>query len=330
MDIFDYFRNILFSNINDIYQNTLVKNDVKIEFPKNIKYGDLSSNVAIIIAKKLKVNPKNIAKRLLSVLIGNQYVSEVLIEGVGFLNFKVKKEFWVMFLKKMLREGSEYPEINIGNGDKINIEFVSANPTGPLHLGHVKGAVFGDVIANLFLKCGFKVTREFYINDAGNQINDLANSLDIRLKQLYGEKKELDNNCYPGVYLVALAKVLKNQYGDVIRNLHSSERKEFLKSFAVKEILKNIKKDLNNLKVNHDHFVSEKSFIEQNKIDYCINFLKKKNLLYKGVLEKPKGNNKYCWKLNKHTLFKSTNFGDDIDRVITKYNGEYTYFALEN
>ena len=329
MNIFIYFRDILFKDIENIYSKVLVSDDIKIEFPKNSEYGDISSNVAIIIAKKLKINPKNVAEKLLPQICQNQYILEGSIAKVGLLNFRLKKEFWHLFLKKLINNNGDYPKINIGNNEAVNIEFVSANPTGPLHLGHAKGAIFGDVIANILSKCGFKVTKEFYINDAGNQINNLANSLETRFRQLSEEKKELDKNCYPGEYIIELAKILETQHNDTVNKLSDQEKKVFFKNFATKEILKIIKKDLKQLKVHHDKSVSEKSLIEQNKVKYCINFLKNKNLLYKGVLDKPKGEKNNEWKLEQQTLFKSTNFGDDIDRAIIKSNGEYTYFASD-
>ncbi|MBY0581093.1 MAG: arginine--tRNA ligase, partial [Rickettsiales bacterium] len=218
------------------------------------------------------------------------------------------------------------PKINIGKGEKVNIEFVSSNPTGPLHLGHAKGAVFGDAIANLLLKCGYDITKEFYINDAGNQINNLTKSLKIRYKQLLGEKIELEENCYPGEYLIELAKNLHEEIKDDANKLNDEN---FLNNFAVEKILEIIKNELHHLGVYHDNFVSEKQLILQNKVKHCIDFLKEKNLLYQGILEKPKGESSDDWEPKEQTLFRSTNYGDDIDRAVVKSNGEYTYFASD-
>lgn len=326
MNIFTHFRNIIFNDIESIYPNIIMSNDVKIEFPNNQEHGDLSSNISMVIAKKIKANPKEIAEKLLDIISKNEYVDEVTTGGIGFLNIKIKKSFWYLFLKKLIHSGDDYPKINIGNNEKVNVEFVSANPTGPLHLGHAKGAVFGDVIANLLLKCGYDVTKEFYINDAGNQINNLTKSLKIRYKQLLGEKIELEENYYPGQYLIELAKNLREELSD---NLDKVNDENFLNDFAVKKILEIIKNELNCLGVFHDNFVSEKQLILQNKVNCCISFLKDKNLLYQGTLEKPKGESIQDWEPQEQTLFRSTSYGDDIDRAVVKSNGEYTYFASD-
>ena len=329
MNIFLYFKNLIHNAVEASYPEVLSSDEIKVEYPKNQEYGDLSSNVSIIIAKKKKLNPKNIAQELLNILLKNEEISQISIEGVGFLNFRLKAKFWHQFLKKLVNLGRDYPKMDIGGGEKVNIEFVSANPTGPLHLGHAKGAIFGDTIANLLTKCGYQITKEFYINDAGSQIKNLAKSLDTRYKQLLGEKIELDKDCYPGEYLIDLAKILKQEFENKLNNLKHDDKQEFLKNFAVEKILKIIKNDLSKLKVIHDCFISERELIERNKVKHCIDFLKEKNLLYKGTLDKPKGEASEDWESKEQTLFRSTNFGDDIDRAVVKSNGEYTYFASD-
>ncbi len=329
MNIFLYFKSLIHNAVENTYPKILSDNEIKVEYPKNEDHGDLSSNVSIITAKKKKLNPRDIAKELSSILLANEYISEISIEGAGFLNFKIKPYFWHKFLKKLVNLGHNYPKIDIGNGEKINVEFVSANPTGPLHLGHAKGAIFGDVISNLLSKCGYNVIREFYINDAGNQIKTLTKSLEIRYKQLLGEKIELDKDCYPGEYLIDMAAILKDEFKNKLNTLTNNDREEFFKNFAVERILKIIKDDLSKLGVIHDYFISEKKLIEQNKVESCIYFLKEKNLLYKGILDKPKGEENNDWESKEQILFKSTKFGDDIDRAVIKSNGEYTYFVSD-
>lgn len=329
MNIFLYFKNLIHSAVESTYPKILNDHEIKVEYPKNEGHGDLSSNVSIIIAKKKKLNPRNIAKELSSILLANECISEISIEGAGFLNFRIKQNFWHQFLKKLVYLGHNYPKIDIGDGEKVNIEFVSANPTGPLHLGHAKGAIFGDVISNLLSKCGYNVTREFYINDAGNQVKTLTRSLEIRYKQLLGETIELDKDCYPGEYLIDMAAILKNEFKNKLDNLKNNDREEFLKNFAVERILKIIKNDLSKLGVIHNCFVSEKKLIEQNKVESCIDFLKEKKLLYKGVLDKPKSEESNDWEAKEQILFQSTKFGDDMDRAVIKSNGEYTYFASD-
>ena len=327
MNIFTYFRNSIFSSLEHEYHGVLAYEDVKVEYPKNQEHGDLSTNIAMIIGKKLNISPKEVANRILSIIQKDKFIEEVLVAGAGFLNIRLKKDFWSFFLMELLKLGNKYPEIKIGNGEKVNVEFVSANPTGPLHIGHAKGAVFGDAIANLLTKCGYNVTREFYVNDAGNQINILAKSLDIRYKQLLGDDVELEEGCYPGEYLIELAKELNAKFGAELNQLELSEKEKILKNFATDEMLKIIKQDLEKLGVHHDVFTSEKELIQNNKVADAIDFLQSKNLLYTGILEKPKGESADDWEAKEQLLFKSSAFGDDSDRAVMKSDGTYTYFA---
>jgi arginyl-tRNA synthetase len=327
MNIFTYFRSSIFSSLEHEYRGVLVCEDVKVEYPKNQEHGDLSTNVAMIIGKKLNISPKEVANKILSMIQKDKFIEEVSVAGAGFLNIRLKKDFWSFFLMELLKLGHHYPEIKIGNGEKVNVEFVSANPTGPLHIGHAKGAVFGDAIANLLTKCGYNVAREFYVNDAGNQISILAKSLDIRYKQLLGEDVELEEGCYPGEYLIELAKELNTKFGAKLNQLEANEKEDILKSFATDEMLKIIKQDLEELGVHHDVFTSEKELIQNNKVANAIDFLQSKNLLYKGTLEKPKGESADDWEAREQLLFKSSAFGDDGDRAVMKSDGTYTYFA---
>ena len=329
MNIFSHFSNLLFKYINNIYPKVLIVSDVKVEFPKNRIYGDLSSNVAMVVAKKLKIAPIVVAKNLLTQIRNNDYIAEVSLAGAGFINLKVKNKFWHLFLKNLIIEGYNYPKMNIGNNKKISIEFVSPNPTGPLHLGHARGAILGDVISNLLTKLGFQVTKECYINDAGKQISNLVDSLLARLNQLSGKKSQLNEKSYLGKYVIDLAKSLKEQYDTRDYDSNDIRGKKILENLAIAEIMKVIKRDLRRLKVFHDKFVSEKSLIKNNKITKCINLLKTKGLLYKGKLDKPKGIADDYWESQTNILFKSSKFGDDIDRTIIKSDGTYTYFATD-
>ena len=327
MNIFTHFKNSIFSNLEKEYLGVLHHEDVKVEYPKNQEHGDLSTNIAMIIGKKLNVSPNDVAKAMMSLIKNDPFIDEISVAGVGFLNIRLKKSFWSFFLKELLHLDSEYPAINIGQGEKVNVEFVSANPTGPLHIGHAKGAVFGDAISNLLIRCGYDVTREFYVNDAGNQINTLVKSLSIRHRQLLGEEIELEDGCYPGEYLMDIAKQLDEKFGSKLSQLKPVEKDELLKDFATNEMLSMIKQDLEALGVHHDVFTSEKRLIEDDKVDHAIDFLQSKNLLYKGVLEKPKGESADDWEAKEQLLFKSSDFGDDCDRAVVKSDGTYTYFA---
>jgi len=329
MNIFLHFRDLIYQQVQNKYRGMFALEDIKVEYPRNSQYGDICSNVALIISEKTQKNPKMIANTLQRDLQYHDDIEEVSVEGVGFLNIKVRLKFWHNFLREVLILGDTYPEINIGNGEKVNIEFVSANPTGPLHLGHAKGAIFGDSISNLLFKCGYNVTKEFYINDGGNQIENLTRSLEIHYQRLFNKDVELDQDCYQGQYIIDLAKELKNKHEDQIKSFRDNEAKAFLEEFAVSNIIQTIKNNLVKLGVFHDFFTSEKRIMEQGKIEECLKLLKEKGLLYSGLIKKPKG--QYCNKLHQkeQVIFKSTLFGDDIDRVLIKPNGAYTYFASD-
>jgi arginyl-tRNA synthetase len=329
MNIFTYFKKFIFSTLEEKYPDVLQMDHINFEYPKNHEYGDLSTNVAMVVGKKLNTSPVGVAKELIPYLDKHKFVEKVSIAEPGFINIKLQKSFWSFFLSEVLKLGKKYTELKIGNGEKVNIEFVSANPTGPLHIGHAKGAVFGDVIANLLSKCGYDVTKEFYINDAGNQIAKLAESLNIRYMQQLGEKVKLTEGCYRGKYLVDVAKKLYEKFGDHLNRFDPDEKEELLKNFAIDEMLNLIKADLKELGVHHDVFISEKELIKDYKVESVIDFLQSKDLLYKGVLEKPKGESTENWDPKEQLLFKSKSFGDDSDRAIVKSDGTYTYFASD-
>ena len=329
MNIFTYFKEIIFSGLEKKYLDVLRYEDIKIEYPKNQAHGDISTNVAMVISKKVATSPIEVTKKLMPSIQHNEFVEKTSIAGAGFINVRLKKSFWHFFLKDLLELGINYPEMNIGKGEKVNVEFVSANPTGPLHIGHAKGAVFGDTIANLLSKCGYDVTREFYINDAGSQIVNLAESLEIRYRQKLGENVELSDDCYPGEYLIDIAEKLYAKFGNNLIRFEESEKEEILKNFAVEEILEIIKRDLQELGVYYDVFTSEKKLINEHKVEQAIDSLKSKNLLYKGILEKPKGKADEDWKAKEQVLFKSTAYSDDVDRAVVKSDGGYTYFASD-
>ena len=329
MNVFTYFKKIIFSNLEEKYLGILRDEDIKVEYPKNREYGDISTNIAMVIGKKINTSPIEAAEGLMTNMQNNEFIDKVSVAGAGFLNIQLKKSFWHSFLKKLIKLQSNCPKLDIGQGEKVNVEFVSANPTGPLHIGHAKGAIFGDTIARLLSECGYDITKEFYINDAGNQIANLAKSLDIRYRQRLGEDIELTDDCYPGEYLIDIAEKLYAKFGDNLMRFEESEKEEILKNFAVDEILDNMKQDLQELGVHYDVFISEKELIKEGEVEKAIDFLKSKNLLYKGTLEKPKGETTEDWNPEEHLLFKSTLYGDDVDRVVIKSDGDYTYFSSD-
>ena len=333
------FYNILKEDINKILKENILKKNYKKEIynmfqvnePPKDKFGDVSTNAAFSLSKFLKTDPKNFADILIKELKKLSYIEDAKVEGPGFVNLSLKKNFWLNELKKVLLKNDKYGESNIGKSKKVIIEFVSANPTGPLHIGHCRGAVYGDVLSNIMRKLGYKVYKEYYINDTGSQIDKLINSVIYRYEELFNEnknKKKIDDNLYPGEYLIDLAKDIKKKYGS---NLLESNKKNniSIKNFSLKWIIDFIKEDLNLLGVKFDLFYSENDLVKKNKISICINTLKKNKLIYQGIPEKPKGRDLDEWEPREQFLFKSTKFGDDVDRALQKSNGDYTYFAKD-
>ncbi len=297
-----------------------------VEKPKDDSNGDLSTNICLLLSKVLNENPFSIGEKLSQKLSTNKEFTKVTVAKPGFINFLIDKSLLYDFLKETLFNKEIIPILS--KNETINVEYVSANPTGPLHVGHCRGAVFGDVLANLLEKTGHKVTREYYVNDAGVQINHLANSVLIRLKELCGEKiDKYPEEFYPGDYLIEIAQSFKDKYGADYLEKNNDSNLEQVKSFSVESLLSIIKNDLSKLDINQDLFVSEKNIVEQGKISAAIEILKQQGLIYNGVLEAPKGKKIDDWEPREQMLFKSSQFGDEVDRPLQKSNGEWTYFA---
>ncbi len=331
MNLFEIYRKKI---INKILKNKKIfniKNKYDIESiivenpPEHFDY-DLSSNAALVLAKKNNENPRNTAEKLKKILVKElKDFSVIDIAGPGFLNFKFSLNIWNKFIKSVLKNKKNFGSKK--QNKKYNIEFVSANPTGPMHVGHCRGAVFGDVLSNLLQFNGNKVTKEFYINDYGNQIKNFVRSVFLRMRELkYNEKFPSDDELYNGDYILDIAKniskKIKNIDLDNFESSFSSLKKESL-SFS----LNSIKSDLNLLGIKHDHFFSETKMINNDSVSKIINKLKKNNFVVDGYLDPPKGEDTSKWKKNKRLIFKSSNFGDDTDRALQKNDGSWTYFA---
>lgn len=331
MNIFQIYK----QKIKDIFIENNIYNDnlldkIKVEFPRDLSHGDLSTNAAMILASQLKMAPRDLAKIIIKHLKNLKDVSELSIAGPGFINIKLAPNFWHNQLSYMLESGANYGKSNIGKNLAINVEYVSANPTGPMHVGHCRGAVVGDVIANLLEFVGYKVTKEYYVNDAGGQIDILAQSVLLRYREALGEKiKEIPAGLYPGEYLIDLGKKLAIKYGDTL--LHNPCKLDIAKIFAVEEMLMLIKQDLLALNIKHDIFFSEKELHKNDgkEINDTICDLTLKGYIYKGVLEAPKSHQNEAWEPREQILFKSTSVGDDQDRALIKSDGSYTYFAAD-
>lgn len=302
---------------------------VTAEPPRDASHGDVSTNAAMVIAKKAGKNPRELAAIIADEIRKLDNVEKVDIAGPGFINLTLKNEIWHDIIKQILEEGRGFGNSDMGKGQKVNIEYVSANPTGPMHIGHSRGAVYGDALALLLLKAGYDVTKEYYINDAGNQIDVLAKSAYLRYKEALGETIKIPSGLYPGEYLKGVGQSLAGEYGRDLLDKNEDEWLPIVKQFAVDAMLVLIKNDLAGLGVTHDIFTSEKAIQESGKIDEAFNTLNDKGLLYRGILEPPKGTIPDDWEEREQTLFKSTDYGDDIDRALKKSDGTYTYFASD-
>ncbi len=323
---------IFFENYSNklINENVLESFDFKkinIDFFSNSKKGDVSSNFFLITNKRLVNKDFKLRDDLLHNLNQLKYIETSKIPNSGFVDIFFKKSFLFNELKDVLNNDSNYGSSKYGNNKKINIEFVSANPTGPIHIGHIRGAVFGDILASLLEKTGYIVTREYYINDAGTQINILGESLFKRYCEIFGEDIKLNNDEYPGEYLITIAKEIYDKDKDKWLNHKKEETIEYFKKFALNKIIDGIKNDLSLLNIKFDEFIFESEIEKSKLIDELFILLNNKKLLYEGTLEKPKGEDNLNWKPRKQLLFKSTDLFDDRDRAFQKENGEWTYFA---
>lgn len=298
-----------------------------IESPKNPDNGDLSSNIAMILCKNLKKKPKDIAEKIVFYLQKKCDYAEIKIANPGFINIFLTPRQWLDALHSIQR--SDFYEIsNIGKGRKVNLEFASPNPTGPMHIGHARGAIYGQVLSNILTKCGYEITREYYINDAGNQIDLLALSVVERVKELCKMPFKIPEGGYPADYIIPIAKATLKSFSQEQILANENELSSEFCDFVVSEIMEIIKVDLCKLGVQHDIFISEKhEILEQNYIEKAISILKDKGLVYEGVLEAPKGKEMDSWEARDQLLFRSTDYGDDIDRPLSKPDGSHTYFA---
>ncbi len=307
------------------YISPINKKQISIDYSSNKKKGDLATNFYLIIKRKVINENFNIEKEINDRIKLIEFIDHFSISKNGFINFFLKDEFIFKSLKEIYNKNF-LNNINYGEDKKINVEFISANPTGPLHIAHIRGAVFGDVLSSLYVKTGFKVTREYYVNDAGSQIDKLSHSLLKRYLQLFDKKIELEEDEYPGEYIIDIAKKIKNEDGDKWLNFNREETIQYFKNFALKNILLSIKSDLELLNIKFDKFTHETEIEKSKIIDELFTILDNKSLLYNGILEKPKGDDS-DWEPREQLLFRSSSLLDNEDRALKKSNGEWTYFA---
>ncbi|WP_425361365.1 arginine--tRNA ligase [Candidatus Tisiphia endosymbiont of Ceraclea dissimilis] len=330
MNIFNKLRNDIISAGRKICDNDDVLQLADVEIPKDKFNGDLSSNIAMIIAAKQNINPKELAIKFKEILTPLPYIASIEVAGPGFINFTIKADMWHNSINDILLDKEEFFKVNFGNNQKVNIEYVSANPTGPMHIGHARGAVYGDALAKVLDSTGYIVTKEYYLNDAGSQVDDLANSVMLRYKQaLTKEDIVIPAGLYPGEYLADIGQKLVERFGDKLLTVPDSERHELVKRFAIEEMLVIIKHDLKELDIEHEVFFSEKSLHDSGKIEEVVQLLNAMGLIYEGQLPPPKGNADEPWDSRTQKLFKSTAFGDNQDRPIEKSDGSWSYFASD-
>ncbi|MDR0632190.1 MAG: arginine--tRNA ligase [Holosporaceae bacterium] len=302
---------------------------VLVEPPKEEAFGDFSTNIAMVLSKKLRRSPMELAEDICDKLRKkSDYFEKVEAKKPGFINWFVPRDVFIDHIPDMLNK--DFGKFDLGKGRSVNIEYVSANPTGPIHAGHVRCAVSGDVLARLLDFVGYGVTKEFYINDAGKQVEILARSLYFRYLEQFGRAEgPFPDGGYPGEYLVDIAKKIVSECGDRYTGRDESEWLDFFKQFAISGIMVDIKQDLDSLGVRHDVFSSEKKLIEDGAVERVLDSLKNNGLIYEGILPRPKGSDSEEWEEHELLLFRSTAFGDDVDRPLQKSDGSWTYFASD-
>ncbi|MET3521807.1 MULTISPECIES: arginine--tRNA ligase [unclassified Mesorhizobium] len=305
---------------------------IAVEPPRDASHGDLATNAAMVLAKPTGQNPRALAERLAEALRGDADVAAADVAGPGFVNLRLHDGFWQAHLAALLGEGRNYGRSTIGGGRKANVEYVSANPTGPMHVGHCRGAVVGDTLANLMAFAGYDVTKEYVINDAGSQIDVLGRSALLRYREALGEAiGEIPAGLYPGDYLIPVGQALVKEFGGKLLQMPEDEALAIVKNRTIDAMMAMIREDLALLNVHHDVFFSERTLHADNarKIRSAIADLTLKGHIYKGKLPPPKGEKPDDWEDREQTLFRSTAVGDDMDRALVKSDGSFTYFAAD-
>ena len=299
---------------------------INAEPTKDAAHGDIATNAAMVLAKPAGKNPREITGKIAAELQKHPQIAKVDVAGPGFINLTLKPEIWPEVVAAILKIGTAYGDSNLGGGEKVNIEFVSTNPTGPVHIGHARGGVYGDVLAGLLKKAGYTVTKEYYVNDAGRQVQKLAHSVYLRYRELFGETIAIPEGYYPGDYLIPVAQQLKEKYQDTLLTKPESEWLPLIRKTAVDAMMDLIRTDLGLLGISYDVFTSEAEVVGKYQ-DIAFGILESKGLIYQGTLEPPKGKLPEDWEPREQTLFRATQFGDDVDRPLKKSDGSWTYFA---
>ena len=305
---------------------------IVVEPPRDPTHGDMATNAAMVLAKDAGKKPRELAESIAAKLRGDDKITSVDVAGPGFINLTLKPAVWSEELRLVLEAGSDYGRSDSGKGEKVNVEYVSANPTGPMHVGHGRGAVFGDALANLLSFAGYNVTREYYVNDAGAQVDVLARSAFLRYREALGEDiGEIPEGLYPGDYLKPVGGELAAEHGTKLSAMKEAQWLPIVRAKAIAMMMDGIRDDLAALDIRFDVFFSERSLIEgdRDEVGATIENLRKSGEVYEGRLPPPKGGNLEDWEDREQTLFRSTDFGDDVDRPLLKSDGSYAYFASD-
>ncbi len=301
--------------------------NVTVEPPRDPAHGDMATNAAMVLSKLAGIPPRDIATILAARLTSDNRIATADVAGPGFLNLRLDTAIWHDVVAEAVDAEAAFGHSGMGAGVKVNVEYVSANPTGPLHVGHTRGAVFGDALASLLEFAGYDVTREYYINDGGAQVDVLARSVYLRYLEAHGQEVAFEDGTYPGDYLIPVGQSLKDRVGEAFVDKSEDHWLVEVRDFATDAMMDLIRADLDAIGVKMDHFFSEKSLYDSGRIERAVDELQKKNLIYSGTLEPPKGRVPEDWEPREQTLFRSTAHGDDVDRPIMKSDGAWTYFA---
>ena len=335
MNIFIFFEEEFKSIVDDLKSSGGLPADldtsrVVFELPREASHGDLACNAAMVLAKPAGMKPRDLAEVISAKIDGIAGVTSVEIAGPGFINIRVEPRLWAQEIDDIIAAGTDYGRNDSGAGKPVNVEYVSANPTGPLHAAHARGAVLGDAMAGLLEFCGWDVTREYYINDAGAQVDTLARSAHLRYCEALGRKiGEIPAGLYPGAYLVEVGEKLAAAHGEAFLDADEAEWLEPVRSFTIDAMMDGVRQDLAALGIGMDRFSSERALVDSGAVAAAIDRLTAEGHVYRGILEPPKGKEPEDWEPREQLLFRASQFGDDTDRPLQKSDGSWTYFASD-
>jgi len=332
MNLFNEIRDLVLSSLDQLVAEGALPEglslaNVTVEPPRDPAHGDMATNAAMVLAKPAGRKPRDIAGILADRLQSDPRIDSAEVAGPGFLNLRLSADVWQDVVETILTEGADYGRTDLGQGKKVNVEFVSTNPTGPMHVGHLRGAVYGDALSSLLDFAGYDVAREYYINDGGAQVDVLARSAYLRYLEAHGQAVAFEDGTYPGEYLIEVGQKLKDVVGDAWIDQPESVWLARAREIATDTMMDMIRTDLAAIGVHMDVYYSEKSLFGTGRIEAAVKALDERGLIYQGCLEPPKGKTPEDWEPREQTLFRSTEYGDDVDRPIKKSDGSWTYFA---